>query len=343
MKILVVGCTKPHAFETACRREFRKQGVEVVILGNKPRYWWNFGRSWWVLRPPERWLNDVLISLRLYRTVKRERPDWIFMAKAENLRAETFTLMKKHFGTKLAIWYVDNPFHANVSSYQALRHIQQSDIYFSWAKYLIDPLISAGAKRVEFLPFAFDPTTFPDVEIPQDEAKHWQSDVCFVGTWDKEREKALLPLVGKRFDLAVYGQGWTRFLPRDSPLRQHVRADAIWLEDVVKAFKGAKIVLNLLRQHNWKGHNFRTMEAAGVGGGVLLTRYTEDQAKVLFREDREIFCYQDMAPSPNQVAELLARPDLLQNASSAARGCVFQDHLLEHRIKTIIETMKATQ
>jgi spore maturation protein CgeB len=343
MKILIPGWTAPHSFETACTRELRKLGVEVFNFENKPRYPWNFGRSWWNLTLPERFLNDAITSWRLYRTVERVRPDWVFMTKGENLRAEIFTMIKRKFGTHLAIWYVDNPFHANVSSYQALRHIQKADIYFIWAKYLIDPLISAGAKRVEFLPFAFDPTTFPDVEIPQIEAKHWQSDVCFVGTWDKEREAALLPLAGKRFDLAVYGQGWTRFLPDDSPLRQHVRADAIWLKDVVKALKGAKIVLNLLRQHNWKGHNFRTMEAAGVGGGVLLTPYTDEQAKVLFREDREIFCYQDKTPSLNQVAELLARPDLLQNASSAARGCVFQDHLLEHRLKTIIETMKATQ
>jgi spore maturation protein CgeB len=262
------------------------------------------------------------------------------MTKGENIRAEVFTVLRKEIGCRLAVWNVDNPFHANVSSYQSLRHIQKSDVYLIWAHYLMDALRSAGARQVEFLPFAFDPESHPDVEIPEEEIQKWASDVCFVGTWDAEREQALRPLANQGFDLAIYGQGWLKNSPTDSPLRPHVRSDSIWNKDVVKAFKGAKLVLNLLRRHNWQGHNFRTMEATGIGGGALLTPFTPDQCNILFNQEKDIFCYKGTHPSPSQIQKLLADPERLKAASTCAKEKTFSNHLLNKRIKNIIDYLK---
>ena len=314
-------------------------GHEVLQVENKPARWWLGRSSWWNLSRAERSLSDLFSSWTLYRTALRWRPDAIFLTKGENIRAEVFTLLRKNLNFRLGIWYVDNPFHGKVTSYQAIRHIEKSDVYFIWSNYLVDALYSAGARRVELLPFAFDPASHPDVEIPASERKKWAADVCFVGTWDKEREAALEPLATAGIDLAIYGQAWTRYLPSDSPLRSHVRSDSIWGGDVVKAFKGAKIVLNLLRQHNWKSHNFRTMEATGIGGGALLTPWTEDQARILFDENTEILCFDGPSPNPDTVRRLLADPDRLKAISSRAKQRVFKEHLLEHRMSRVVECL----
>jgi spore maturation protein CgeB len=262
------------------------------------------------------------------------------MCKAENIRAEVFTLLKRETGCRLAIWYVDNPFNATVSSFQALRAIQKSDFYFIWAKYLIDPLMSAGATRVEFLPFGYDSDGYDRfVTDATSSEQHWDSDVCFVGTWDPEREKALTPLAGRDFNLAIYGQGWISNLGASSPLRRHVRADAIWSQDVVKAFKRAKVVLNFLRRHNWKGHNLRTMEVTGIGGGVLLTPWTTDQAEILFERDKELLCYEGACPDPDAIDRLLTDGELLRQISASGRNRVRREHLLHHRIRQIIDTV----
>lgn len=338
MRILVVGPQLPYFFETACARGFADLGCEVLQVDNKPPRWWLGRRDWYQLSRAERTAQDFLASYEIYRKAKQWKPDVIFLCKAENIRAEAFTLLKRELGCRIAIWYVDNPFNANVSSYQALRSIQKADHYFIWAEYLIDPLISAGANSVHFLPFAYDPVSYPaDLVIPASEAAHWQSDVCFVGTWDRDREAALAPLAGQKLDLAIYGQGWDSRLSSTSPLHTHVRSGAIWLGDTVKAFKGSKIVLNLLRRHNWHGHNFRTMEAAGIGGGVLATPWTEDQAHVLFEENKEILCFRGERPEPQWLAEQLQDPELLRSMSLAARKRVQREHLLEYRLKRILE------
>lgn len=282
----------------------------------------------------------MLASLELYIIASKLRPDWIFMTKGENIRAEVFTLLRKQIGCRLAIWNVDNPFHANVSSFQSLRHIQKADVYFIWANYLMDALQSAGARQVEFLPFAFDPESHPDVEIPEWEIQKWASDICFVGTWDAEREQALKPLANQGFNLAIYGQGWLKYSAIDCPLRPYVRSDSLWNEDVVKAFKGSKLVLNLLRRHNWQGHNFRTMEATGIGGGALLTPFTPDQCEILFQGGQEIFCYEGYQPSPSLILQLLSAPEKLRAASEKAKHRAWNEHLLQQRIEKILLQLK---
>ena len=341
MRFLVIGSVSVHSYETACARELRKQCCDVLQFDSKPNRWWLGNRSWWHLSRAERMAQDALASLELYHAAKKWRPDVIFMCKAENIRAEVFTLLKREIGCRIAIWYVDNPFHSQFSSFQALRAIQKSDFYFIWAKYLIDPLISAGASNVVFLPFGYDSDGYdPFVTNPDNLDDKWKSDVCFVGTWDPEREKRLAPLAARGFDLAIYGQGWQSHTSPSSPLRRHVRADSIWSQDVAKAFKGTQIVLNFLRRHNWKGHNLRTMEATGIGGGVLLTPWTSDQGEVLFEQNKELLCYEGEHPEPEFISQILVDQHLLRQISSKARHRVCREHLLKHRISQILETLR---
>lgn len=340
MKILVLGSTVPQSYESAISQEFQTLGCEVLQVDDKPARWWLGGRSWWNLSRVERFAINLSASLEVYLTAKHWKPDVIFMCKAENIRSEVYTLLKKEIRCRIVVWYVDNPFHAQFSSYQALRAILKSDYYFIWAKYLIDPLKSAGATRVDYLPFGYANKVYEPYQSWSDNLQcKWNSDVCFVGTWDPEREKSLLDLANESFNLAIYGQGWKTNLPTSSPLTPYVRADSIWLGDVVKAFKGSKIVLNLLKRHNWLGHNLRTMETTGIGGGVLLTPWTQDQAENLFTEYNELLCFKSIYPENRQIEELLQNGELLKKISLSARSKVFQRHLLHSRISQILETI----
>jgi spore maturation protein CgeB len=340
LKVLILGWTAPHSYETACASEFQRQGCQVLQIDDKPRQWWLGGRSWWNLTRAERLASDLKVSYRIYRAAKNWKPDVIFMCKAENIRAEVFTLLKNEIRCRLAIWYVDNPFNAQFSSYQALRHIQKSDFYFIWAKYLIDPLISAGAKNVSFLPFGYPSDVYEQYKIPVDEIEpFWRSDVSFLGTWDPDREQALVALANKEFDLAIYGQGWQTNIKPTSPLLTHVRKDSVWLGDVVKAITGSKITLNFLKSHNWKGHNLRTMEVTGIGGATLLTQKTEDQAINLFEENRDLVCYNGANPSEFQIKLLLENQNELRRISESGMQKVYNQHLLKHRINYVLDLL----
>lgn len=340
MKILVIGPKRPYFFETACARQLTLLGCHVEQVDNKPRRWWLGNRPWHRLSAPGRIFQDLLANQEIYKFAKAFHPDIVFFCKAENVRSELFTLLKRDIKCKIVAWYVDNPLNATVSSYQSLRAIQKTDHCFIWGDYLIDALYAAGARSAHLLPFAYDPSSYPsDLPLNGDDTLKWKSDVCFVGTWDRVREAALEPLTGQTFDLAIYGQGWDRNLSSTSPLRSHVRSGAIWLEDTVKAYKGSHIALNLLRRHNWKGHNFRTMEVTGVGGATLATPWTKDQAEILFDQTTEILCFRGEGPTAHWVHEQLASPEQLRDKAAAAQQRVFREHLLEHRLRQLLEVV----
>jgi spore maturation protein CgeB len=105
---------------------------------------------------------------------------------------------------------------------------------------------------------------------------------------------------------------------------------------MVKCFKGAKLVLNFLRDFNYTSHNFRTMEATGIGGGALLTKRTFEQAEVLFREGEHLFCYDDAPALRDMIPQLLGDPSRLRTVAANAQLHVNAHHLLRSRIEQVL-------
>jgi spore maturation protein CgeB len=220
-----------------------------------------------------------------------------------------------------------------------MRNLPAYDIFYIWGRFLLETLHAAGARRVEYLPFAFDPLTHPhDVDSSADQLRRFDCEVCFVGTWDREREKDLAPLTC--FDLAIWGPGWQENLPASSPLRPKVRGGALYKEDLVRAYRGSRVVFNHLRLHNGCAHNVRSMEIAGIGGGAQLVRRTPELAHELFTEQEHLLCFADEDEMKNQIHQALANPEKVRRLSSAARQRVTERHLLSHRISRIIEDLR---
>jgi spore maturation protein CgeB len=339
MKILVVGCTKPYSNETACIRLFQKLGCDVFQFDNKPERWWLGSRSWWRLGRVARSLHDTVASLELVRTARRLRPDVLFLPKAENIHSRAVKMAVAATGARLITWYPDHPFKADMTSMNILRNLPAYDILYIWGRFLLETLHAAGARRAEYLPFAFDPLSHPEnVHTNDDQSRRFSCEVCFVGTWDRERERDLAPLAC--FDLAIWGPGWPENLPASSPLRAKVRGGALYNEDLVRAYRGSSVVFNHLRLHNGSAHNVRSMEIAGIGGGAQLVRRTPELARELFTEDEHLLCFADEDEMKHKVRRALDTPETARRLSSAARQRVTERHLLQHRISRIVEHLR---
>jgi hypothetical protein len=65
--------------------------------------------------------------------------------------------------------------------------------------------------KVTFFPFAYYPAIHKRVEYSKADERAWQSDVVFVGTWDKLRESTLEQLVkAVPAQYAIYGGQWDK-------------------------------------------------------------------------------------------------------------------------------------
>jgi spore maturation protein CgeB len=277
---------------------------------------------------------DVILNQRLLKNVKSFKPDLVFVIKGPSVFASTLRQIKQSGNALLFNFNPDNPFNRNrgASNNKIREAIPYYDCYFIWGKFLIDPLKNAGARRVEYLPFAFDPELHFPVGISDQEREDRGNDVAFIGTWEKEREEWLEHLTD--YDLAIWGNQWEK-MKRGSPLRKKWRGDVAIANDYSCVCSASKIVLNFIRKQNGDAHNMRTFEVPACRGFMLTTR-TKEQCE-FFEEGVEVACFDTPQELRRKVDQFLSDEGMRKKFSSAAYEKVQAQTYLE-RANVILDT-----
>ena len=288
-KILLVGAfsSDPHVYTyaTSFYKTFKKLGYEVEKFNYRKLF-----TNKCLVRLKK--INDFLCNVFLQRKVVQFQPDLIFCIKAENIFPATLKKIKNKFNTFIVNFYPDNPFvfwNGNSNS-NVLLSFPIFDCFLIWSKMLMPILETAGCKNVYYFPFAYDSDLFKDLD--EFINKDCFCDVCFVGTWDKEREIYLTKLCEKmsNLDLGIWGNMWSENLPKKSILQKRLKGTAVYPPELTNIFKNSKIVLNFIRKQNMTSHNMRTFEVP-ASGAFLLTERTIEQSHVLFTEGESIECF----------------------------------------------------
>ena len=289
-KILVVGkfSVDPdiYTYADSFYKTFKELGYCVKTFDNKKKFLF--------------FSNNFFINIALLIKVLKFKPDLIFLVKSENIFFKTIRILKNKlkilkFKNLIVNFYPDNPFvfwNGNSNS-NILRSFPLYDCFLIWSRILIPVLRSAGCKNVYYFPFAYDQDLFSkDIKITEEERKKYSSDVCFVGTWDNEREELLTELCSclPNLNLKIWGNMWNEKLPQNSILRKKIQNKAIYKERMIKVFRLSKIVLNFIRKQNITSHNMKTFEIPASGAFMLAER-TNEQANYLFKEGESIACF----------------------------------------------------
>jgi len=249
-------------------------------------------------------LNDFITNYLLARKIQYFKPDLIFLLKAETIWSSTIQKCKRA-NNKIINFYPDNPFvfwNGNASR-NVLEALPLYDSFLIWSKMLIPALKSAGCKNVSYLPFIYEAAQFSkDIPINEADINFFSSDVCFVGTWDLERENWLSNLIEKMPNLhvAIWGNRWSKYLKKGSALRSCLKGNAVYGDQLLKAYRCSKIVLNFIRRQNMTAHNMRTIEVP-ASKSFLLTERTYEQAKELFKEGENIACFSSLEELVNKI------------------------------------------
>jgi glycosyltransferase involved in cell wall biosynthesis len=226
-----------------------------------------------------------LVGENLLKFLSKDKYDLILIIKGWFYHPKTIKKIKElQPEAKLFCFNPDNPFntwHHGVSNEWIRKSIPYYDVYFIWGKFLIDKLYQAGAKKVEYLPFWYDPEVHYPIKVKDlKEKAYYGSDIAFIGTWDKEREWWLSHLVD--YDLKIWGNDWNR---ANKKLQSKWMKKPAYGEEFAKICNSSKIILNIIRKQNIPSHNMRTFEAPACKAFVLSTR--TDEVKEFFEEDKE--------------------------------------------------------
>lgn len=279
-RILMVGNFWDWSLEWSYVRAFRQLGAAVDTFD-----WWReslpaapeLAQRRFMWRP-----LSLSVNRRLRDRVAADVPDLVLVFKGLLLRRETVEAVKAA-GSLAFCLNTDNPFSPSITSTRKeLRDaISAWDCYFTWGRFLIDPLYKLGVRRVEFLPFAWDPDRHP-FQAPRDPFRYG---VSFVGSHSEHRESWLQKLVD--LDLHIWGPRWSH---ASSDVRNHVRGSAVTWARFSDIVADSAVSLNILDPWNIPGHNMRTFEIPGCGGLQLSTATTE--IADMFEADKQILVFQ---------------------------------------------------
>ncbi|MDH7515934.1 MAG: glycosyltransferase [Bacteroidota bacterium] len=284
-------------------------------------------------------INRRIMNEEFEQAVAASKPDVIFVLKGETIREETLRRVKEKHRPFLVQWYPDGPFNRENrnATKDSIASIPLFDIYYIYARSLVEPLRAAGAKRVEYLPFCYDPEMLrmPEAMSEEDVARY-SADVVFAGTWEPERERWLDAVAD--FDLAVWGNMWDR-VPVSRPVRKRWRGYAVYGEEISKLFAVSKIHLNFLRLQNRDSHNVRTLEIPGFGG-FLLTQRSREQAEELFTEGEEIACFDTVDELRGKIRYYLEHEEERRAVAARGHARALREHTVENRLQRVLDDIR---
>ncbi len=277
---------------------------------------------------PSRQMLLIREAEKLAKVAKDFQPDVILFG---NFNEEVLLKTTKEESSALLFClYSDSPLVAPGLHHPRFVSVtQQYDCIFSFARAHVPIFYLSGARRVEVLPFAFDPEVYYPVTLAESERHQYGTHVGYMGTYHPKFYDhwfgVLLP-----FGLKIWGNQWNR-LPLSSPLRGCWKGYA---PSLAKVCAGSSIKFNFVRADHGAAHTMKTFEIPACKGFVITNR-TGEQLE-FFEEDECAVYFSTVEELVDKVKFYLKRPDLRLKISEAAWERV-QGHTYYHRIEKILQ------
>lgn len=341
MKILISGSNSKYGLAMSYLRAFKKLGInDIEIFADEEEYWQDLKklknryihRFFWKIfasRINKEFINKIL----------EYKPDLVLVFKGWFYHSKTIKKIKETSpNLKLFCYNPDNPFntwHHGASNDWIRKSIKYYDVYFIWGEFLIDKLYKVGAKRVEYLPFFYDPEIHYPIEVKDNkEREYYGSDVAFIGTYDEEREWWLNQI--KNYNFKIWGNDWWK---ANKELQKKWKSKTAYSEEFAKICNSSKIVLNIIRKQNIPSHNMRTFEAPACKAFVLSTR--TEEAKKFFEEDKEAVYFESPEELKEKIDFYLKNDKLREKIREAGyQRLINSNYSYLDRAKRILEVYK---
>jgi len=165
----------------------------------------------------------------------------------------------RKLGIKTAIWFADDPYFTDETAAIAPHY----DFVATHEQGCIDFYKSLGCPNVFYMPLAVNAELFRPQPVPPS----YRSDVCFVGTgfWNRIRffDRLAPYLAGKK--VVIAGGKWER-MAKFRLLQNQIIGSGVPVEESIKYYNGAKIVINLHRgwEHSEDNRNSRGIKGLSV-------------------------------------------------------------------------------
>lgn len=266
------------------------------------------------------------------QTVQDVLPQMILILNGDFLMPETLAHLSAS-GVRTMMFHADNPLPPSSNNRpETIPLALACDIFMIWSRKVQQQLKDLGVRRVEYLPFAWDPEVFPHIGLLTNPSHK----VVFIGGWDRDREEWLTP-IARQFDLKIWGPGYWATRTRPGSILRHCwQGQALSGPNAARTLCDSEISLNILRRQNLPdGTNMRTFEIPGCGALAVSTR--TQGALEIFPESEAGWYFSTPEECIAVIAQLAGTEDLRRRAAQKAHDIVRQGHRYVDRARQIVE------
>ncbi len=236
-----------------------------------------------------------------------------------NLISRRFVKDLKARIPRVLCYTIDDPFGGRdrMRWHQFFRALPRYDLLVVVRASNVQEAYAHGARNVLRVFMSADEIAHAPRHLTDDERRHWQSEVAFVGTAFPERGPFLAELVKLGVPLTLYGNRYQR-LPQWPKLRAYWRPlNTQCVGDYANAISAARVCLGLLSKGNRDQHTTRSMEIPSLGRLLCAERTPEHLA--LYEEDREAVFWSTPEECASKCLDLLNDAQRREAIATAGR------------------------
>jgi spore maturation protein CgeB len=234
-------------------------------------------------------VNDL--TAKIAERIGLQRPDAVFVFKGNYVSADALRLIRAA-GVLSVNYYPDVSFMTHGP--QLPEALPLYDHVFNAKTFGVNDMMAHGVQSVSFLAPGFDPELHYPIALTDDDHKHFDCDVTFIGTWSPKKELILGELCAAlpELDVKIWGNQWEK--SATPGLERAIMGVSVTGEDYTRAICAAKISLGLLSEVR-KGASSgdlitaRTFQIPACGAFMLHERNPEAASCFNEGEEAEFF------------------------------------------------------
>lgn len=283
-------------------------------------------------------MRQAEFNSALVAAARRLCPHVVLVVMGFDVWPETLERIKRETGAVLINYATDDPFNWRTGTHEVRECISVYDVYACTKNGIIDDVIRAGVRNVQYVRFGYHPSVhFVEACVSSEERERFAADVAFVGEADADRAPIFRALVKAlpNLNLALYGGLWRMSSGLGPYCRGTVRGREFRL-----ALHEARIAVNLVRVQNRDDHVMRTFEGPACGA-FMLNQRTEQHLE-LFAEDRGAAYFESVEELVEKVRYFLERDGERLRIQRTGHCTVMNNrHTYEDRLKQILGMSRA--
>lgn len=232
-----------------------------------------------------RYCNKNYRTEAVLKAVEEFKPDCIIFEIGFKPSIQGLSILRERVG-KIAAWWTMTANWINIEENER----DYYDAFFFFTEEFV-PMARRKGFNAYYLPHAVNDYTFKKIDLTQPERKALQSDLIFVGAWQRPRQAVIEAIAENGIDMHIYGPKWVKNnILRPSILRM-IKGKWLREEEVTKHYIASKIVLNINSWFTKKafGINQRIFDVPACGA-FLLTDYVKE-IENFFKPGAEIETY----------------------------------------------------